>query len=119
MQHNDYDFVVVMDADAVVHYPEIPLEWLMNRWEFTQNTSFAMAIDPHGASLEHPEGEGGENLDSKGKIYDNTGFIIAHNIPRTHEILRDWLSCPTNEEKYPGCERFKNKYAYVRFRFFQ
>lgn len=97
--NSEYDFMVVMDADAVIHYPEIPFEWLMNRWGVTENTALAMAIDIL---------DGGRNLDSKGRLVDNTGFMIARNIPRTHEILRSWLTCPYDEVEYPGCDVFKN-----------
>jgi hypothetical protein len=28
----DYDFIVAMDADAIITHLEVPFEWMFNRW---------------------------------------------------------------------------------------
>jgi hypothetical protein len=55
-----------------------------------------MALDNHWA----------QNEDDYGVLNINAGFIIAQNLERTHEILRAWDSCPSNETMYPGCRKF-------------
>lgn len=41
----DYQFVVAMDADVVVAHPEVPLEWMFNRWGIAKHTSMALPND--------------------------------------------------------------------------
>jgi galactosyl transferase GMA12/MNN10 family. len=41
-----YDFVIFLDADAVIRYPHLPMEWLFNYWDISPNTLVAMALDP-------------------------------------------------------------------------
>jgi hypothetical protein len=55
----------------------------------------------------------------------NCGFVIAQNLPRTFEILDAWAHCPDDEERYPGCSRWRNTWPaeqaafgeYVRYEF--
>jgi len=94
----DYRIVVVMDGDALWNYPEIPLEWLMNHWDFTSESSLAISSDPTRMHNSH------------GDQQANTGFIIAQQSDRTTEIMDAWLECPTGK-RHPGCER----YAVFRF----
>ena len=60
--------------------------------------SLAMALDPDG-----PEGI---NNDTNGRVYTNTGFIIAQRSALTQDILRAWNECP-NDTRYPGCSSWK------------
>jgi galactosyl transferase GMA12/MNN10 family len=90
----DYRFVVTLDADAIFRDLELPYEWLLNRWNVTPETSFAMPLDPSWD----------QNKNKFGRLNTNAGFITVQNLPRTHEILRAWEACP---EK-PGCEHFKD-----------
>lgn len=89
-----------MDADALFNQMHIPIEWLLNYWSITPTTSLAMAADPDAA----------RNYDSKGRVYLNTGFIIAQNNEKTHEMLRALDECP-EEKRYEGCK----KWADTRF----
>lgn len=95
-----YKFVVFLDADALFNQMHIPIEWLLNYWSINVTTSLAMALDPPGAV----------NNDTYGRRYSNTGFIIAQNNAKTHEILKAWDECP-RETRYKGCSEW-NK---VRF----
>ncbi|KAJ5159807.1 uncharacterized protein N7482_006811 [Penicillium canariense] len=88
-----HQFVVFMDADATFHYPQLPLEWLFNYWDITPDTLIAMAVDPNDP----------ENLDARGRIFLNTGFIIAQQSPRTMELFEAWESCPENNVGFPDC----------------
>ena len=91
-----HDYIVFMDSDVVVHYPHLPLEWLMNYWNMTEETLVMMAIDP-----DEPQ-----NYDSRGNRYLNTGFIIAQSSKRTQKMYRDWANCPSNT-RYKDCSRWK------------
>ncbi|KAF2184101.1 hypothetical protein K469DRAFT_710007 [Zopfia rhizophila CBS 207.26] len=91
-----YKFVIFLDADAIFHHMQVPIEWLLNYWAINSTTSLAMALDP-------PESQ---NNDTFGRRYTNTGFIIAQNNPRTFDILKAWDECP-NDERYPGCSEWK------------
>ncbi|KIM94355.1 hypothetical protein OIDMADRAFT_106766 [Oidiodendron maius Zn] len=112
----DYDFVISIDADAQISHPEIPFEWLLNRWNVTLETALTMTIDP-----DKPY-----NLDPRGRPYNNCGFVVAHNIPRTHEMLKAWSSCPDEPQKdFEGCARWKTPWPaeqaafgeYIRYMF--
>jgi hypothetical protein len=38
----DYDFVVSMDADAILSHLEVPLEWMFNRWGIVRPSRFSV-----------------------------------------------------------------------------
>lgn len=88
-----------LDSDAIIHNLELPFEWLMNYWGLHPSTnSLALAVDP---DLEY-------NYDKFGKLYDNTGFIVAQNNKRTFEIMRAWEACPDDGGKHPDCIEYRN-----------
>jgi hypothetical protein len=95
--------VVTIDHDAIFQNLHLPFEWLLNRWGFNQKTSIAMPLDNHITPW-NPTGYGNE--DDFGELNINAGFIIAQNNPRTHEMLRAWDSCPSNETEYPNCRKY-------------
>lgn len=96
MLHSGCRVVVAIDHDALFWNMELPFEWLLSRWNFTQETSFAMALDPNWD----------QNKDEFKKLNINAGFIIAQDLPRTHEILRAWDSCPSNQTAFPNCRKY-------------
>lgn len=89
------EIVVSIDHDAIFQNLNLPIEWLLNHWNFTTNTSFAMALDNNWQ----------QNHDWSDVLSINAGFIISQNLPRTHEILRAWDSCPKNTTLYPDCDK--------------
>lgn len=95
LQHS-YRFIIFTDGDIVFNRPEIPLEYLLSYWNISSRTSLALAEDP----------DAGHNLDRQGRLNQNCGFIIAQNVAKTHEIVRDWLECP-DETRYEGCDDFR------------
>lgn len=97
----EYDVVVFLDADAGFVNMNLPLEWLLNYWKMTKDTSLALAKDPDS---EH-------NQDSKGLVLLNTGFIIAQKNDRTQEILQELEDCP-NDERWEGCSKWKFDWAH-------
>ncbi|KAF2179505.1 hypothetical protein K469DRAFT_730618 [Zopfia rhizophila CBS 207.26] len=113
----DYCFVIAIDADALIHHMEMPMEWLFNRWNITPNTSIALPRDA-------AEGDGCHSCDSKGNRVLNCGFIVAQSLPYTFEMLDAWMSC-TDETRYPGCAQWKNEWSqeqrafseYIRYDF--
>ncbi|KAF4496310.1 hypothetical protein FAGAP_7566 [Fusarium agapanthi] len=102
-----HDFVVFLDADAEFMYPQVPFEWLMKLWNITDKTLLALANDP---------GDSDRNRDEKGKVSQNTGFIIAQQSNRTQELFDDWEHCP-GEKKYKGCARWANDWAHEQAAF--
>ncbi len=90
---------MLLDADAYVRHPNISIEYLLARYNFTRNSSFLMASDPDGKN----------NEDSKGRATLNTGFIIAQNNNVTKQILRRLALCA---ETIPGCEIWKTKWTW-------
>lgn len=90
-----HEFVVFLDQDAVFRYSALPLEWLLNHWQHNKETHLMLADEP----------EKEFNKDPHGILYFNTGFVIAQNSTRTHEIIDAWLDCP-NGDKYNDCKRF-------------
>ncbi|OQE35265.1 hypothetical protein PENCOP_c014G04930 [Penicillium coprophilum] len=101
-----YEYVVFLDADAMILYPNLPLEWLFNYWEITPETLVAMALDP----------EAPHNHDWNGRTFLNTGFIIAQESPRTHELFEAWETCPT-ETRYPDCARWGREWPHEQSAF--
>lgn len=95
----NYQFVVFMDSDAIWNQPELPFEWLLNRWNITPDTSLAVSEDWGHCTL----------LDGQRCL--NTGFIIAQRSERTQEILRAWADCPTGSQ-FPGCEKWAKQFSY-------
>lgn len=87
---------VSIDHDAIFQNLHLPFEWLLNHWNFTRNTSFAMALDNHW----------GQNEDEHHVLNINAGFIITQNLERSHEILRAWDSCPSNQNAFPNCHNY-------------
>lgn len=96
-----YDTVVFMDADAYFVHTELPLEWMMNFWKTTKDTSLTLAKDPDTKG----------NRDSKGLVLLNTGFIIAQKSERTQEILTELENCP-NEKRWKGCDKWRQSWAH-------
>jgi hypothetical protein len=92
--------VVAIDHDALFWNLDLPFEWLLNRWGFTNETSFAMALDNNWQ----------QNHDDHDVLNINAGFIVAQNLPRTHDILRAWDSCPSNATMYPNCRKFIDRW---------
>ncbi|KAJ6144698.1 Galactosyl transferase [Penicillium chermesinum] len=87
-----YQFVVFLDADVILTYPHLPLEWLFNYWAMHPQTLVAMAADPTEPV----------NDDERGNTFLNTGFVIAQRSVRTMELLRAWENCP-GESQYQNC----------------
>ncbi|KAJ5893701.1 Galactosyl transferase [Penicillium taxi] len=92
---SQYKFVIFLDADAIFHYPHIPVEWLLNYWNITPDTLVALALDPSDPV----------NNDDYGQNLLNTGFMIAQQSERTEALFKAWDTCPENEH-YPNCSRW-------------
>ncbi|KAF2423575.1 hypothetical protein EJ08DRAFT_444622 [Tothia fuscella] len=110
------DITISIDADATFMNLNLPFEWLLNRWRYTRHTSLMMAVDPLAP----------QNMDAaRNNTNLNAGFVIAQNLPRTHEILQAWASCPDDEVRYPECGRWKDPWPaeqaafseYIRYEF--
>jgi hypothetical protein len=101
-----HDYIVFMDSDVMFHYPHLPLEWLLNYWNMTDDTLAMMSIDPNEP----------QNYDSRGNRYLNTGFVIARQSKRTQEMYKAWAECPS-ETKYKGCARWKQDWAHEQAAF--
>lgn len=101
-----YDFVVALDADAIVSHLEVPLEWMFNRWGIQKHTSMALPYD-----TEEMHGNISISRDSRYNRVLNTGFVVAQNSPLTIELLEAWRDC-TTENRYPGCAQWKDKWSH-------
>ncbi|KAF2850152.1 hypothetical protein T440DRAFT_115295 [Plenodomus tracheiphilus IPT5] len=101
-----HEYIVFMDSDVMFHYPHLPLEWLLNYWNMTDDTLAMMSIDPNEP----------QNYDDKGNRFLNTGFVIARQSKRTQEMYKAWAECPS-EKKYPGCARWKLDWAHEQAAF--
>jgi hypothetical protein len=107
---------VSIDADATFMNLDLPLEWLFNRWNITKTTSLTLPIDPDQPNNKD-RAHGQTNL--------NCGLVIAQNSPRTHEILQAWEDCPDDEDRFPGCDKWKTDWPaeqaafgeYIRYEF--
>jgi hypothetical protein len=86
--------------------PHLPLEWLLNYWNMTDDTLAMMSIDPNEP----------QNYDERGNRYLNTGFVIARQSKRTQEMYKNWAECPS-ETKYKGCARWKMDWAHEQAAF--
>jgi hypothetical protein len=101
-----YQWVITMDADVTITHPEVPLEWLLNHWGATNNTSILMPIDQKVFNDDIIN-----SVDSKGITVLNTGVVVVQNLPYTKEMLDAWIECPS-EGRYPGCGQWKNKWSH-------
>lgn len=91
----DYDFVIMLDYDAMFPSPEVPLEWMFNYWKIDKDVMVAMAEDPSGDP----------NWDDRHKVNMNSGFIIAQSSDNTQRLFKDWAECPS-EVRYKGCAKW-------------
>ncbi len=107
---------ISIDADAVFTHLSLPFEWLLSRWGVQPGkTSIAMALDPDKPF----------NRDTYGRRVTNAGFVVAQNLPRTHDMLAAWSSCPDAEERFPDCAKWKKPWPaeqrafadYIRYEF--
>jgi hypothetical protein len=101
-----HDYIVFMDSDVMFHHPHLPLEWLLNYWNMTEDTLVMMSVDP-----DEPQ-----NYDEKGNRYLNTGFVVAQQSKRTQEMFKVWAECP-EEERYEGCGKWKLNWAHEQAAF--
>ncbi|KAF4122000.1 Nucleotide-diphospho-sugar transferase [Geosmithia morbida] len=93
-----HDACIYLDSDAIFHRLDLPFEWLMNYWQVhPSENSLALAFDPVADN----------NMDKFGKVYLNTGFIIAQNNERTFEVMKAWQQCPDDDSVHPGCKDFR------------
>lgn len=91
---------VFVDSDAIFSRLDLPLEWLFNYWGIERDTHVvSLAKDP---DLKH-------NYDSRGRLYDNTGFIIAQSHPTTFDMMTDWAQCADDGGKFPNCTEWRFK----------
>lgn len=101
--------VLMIDSDVVIQHPELPFEWLLNRWNFSQETSMALPWDvwywvnetTGERILENPGA-----IDALGELSMNAGVVIAQSSPRTKDMVDAWATCPDDEERFPGCEHY-------------
>jgi hypothetical protein len=89
-----YDIVALFDGDVYINHPNISLEFLMAKYNFTDNSSLLLPVDP---SFEF-------NHDSKNRPTLNTGFMIAQNNNITRHILKQWALCT---ETVPNCTQWR------------
>ncbi|KAJ5995086.1 hypothetical protein N7481_002063 [Penicillium waksmanii] len=101
-----YEFVVFLDADAIIRRPHLPMEWLFNYWDITPDTLLALALDP-----DEPQ-----NRDAKGKTLLNTGFMIGQKDRRTQKLFEAWESCPT-DVRYPECSKWSQQWSHEQAAF--
>lgn len=94
-----YQFVIFTDSDIVFPHLELPMEYLMDRWNITSDIAMAAAEAP-----DEPE-----KYDIKGERNANTGFMIAQNTPIIDQMMKDWAECPS-DKKYPECSQWKDAY---------
>lgn len=108
------DYVLNMDTDAVFVHLELPLEWMMNRWNVTDNYAVTMAVDPDtpisktDQEIEANEGWTRYNRDEKRRVWGNPGVSIIRNSQLARDMLKDWWSCPDDEARYPGCNKWRS-----------
>jgi hypothetical protein len=96
-----HDTVIFLDSDAIFEHIGLPFEWLMGRWNITEETLLAIAEDP----------KSDRNSDSQGKVMWNTGFMVGQKTQLTDEFFGRWEDCPTGE-RYEGCRAWAYDWAH-------
>lgn len=106
IESDEYQWVMTMDADVTISHPDVPLEWLLNNWGATNNTSILMPIDQKVFDNDIIN-----SVDSKGIQVLNTGMVVVQNLPYTKEMFDAWIECP-NESRYAGCGQWKDRWSH-------
>jgi hypothetical protein len=107
LEKGECDVMINMDADAVFAHLEVPIEWLLNRWNVSRkDISVVMPLDP-SIDIQYPVGWPHYNYDRNKRLWANPGFFTTINGPVVKEILKVWNECPDREDKYPGCAAYK------------
>lgn len=106
VMEEQYQFVVLTDADVIFPDIRMPLEPLLSYWNVTSDIAITAALDPWGE----------ENKDIHGKYNTNTGFMIAQKTLDLSNLMLDWINCPTGV-KYPDCPQFDQAYFHEQSAF--
>jgi hypothetical protein len=69
-----YQIMILVTNDACLESPQLPIEYLLNRWNFKPDTSLAVSL----GSLEGKH------------IIKSECLLVAQNIPQTYDLLRVW-----------------------------
>jgi hypothetical protein len=108
LEKGECDVMINMDADAVFAHLEVPIEWLLNRWNVSsKDVSVVMPLDP-SLSLDYPVGWPHYNYDRNKRLWANPGFFTTINGPGARDILTAWNECPDRPDKFPGCSSYRN-----------
>jgi len=92
-----YKFVVFTDSDVVFPHLRLSMEYLLERWNVTEDIALTMGHVPKlPRSYDHVSHQLGVN----------TGFMIVQNTPIIDTLMKDWAECPS-EVKYKGCAHWK------------
>jgi hypothetical protein len=86
-----YDIVVHLDGDAFVTNLSTSIEFLMDRWNFTDATHFLQARAIGNRS------------------HSNCGFWLIRNTALSRQKLLDLIECP---DKIPGCEIWRTRFSH-------
>lgn len=97
----EYQFIVMTDADIVFNDLRVPLEVLLSHWNMTSEIALAGGRDQ----------DDGIAVDRFGRIMLNTGFMITQKTPEFALLMRDWINCPT-DLKYQNCSNWKETWAH-------
>jgi hypothetical protein len=109
--------VVYLDTDAILPHLRLPMEWLLNHWNVTEQTAIAMSQEPldwlrkywHTSQqelstiIDEPYLSWASGYDTQGRRNLNAGIMIVQDMPHTHEMLRRWVECPAGL-RYPLCQ---------------
>jgi hypothetical protein len=113
METDACDYIFSLDTDAVFVHLELPVEWMLNRWNMTDQHAITLSIDPDTPIRKTDDqierswhGWTKFNRDDYRRVWANPGVSVLRNSPIAREMLRDWWSCPEDHERYPRCERF-------------
>lgn len=91
---------VFVDSDALFNHMDLPFEWLMNYWGIEPGKDLlSLAADPKGP----------KNLDEKGRVYDNTGFMVGQAHKTLYDMMDEWDVCADDGGKYPNCTLYRTK----------
>lgn len=101
---DNFDYVVMLDADVVIMQPDVPITDMFKKWGFDNPAQIVAAPDE-------------TDMPNSWMVYNgrrfkqvNTGFMVWRNGQRAREAARAWSTCFDNSSS--PCFQFRNRWAF-------
>lgn len=97
----EFDLLVLVDADVLVPDPSVPVTALLERWGFAERALVLQALDPANVTINYVKERSGAQV-----LMANTGFMVLRNHPKVAALLDQWYGCRRAEPSVAACNGY-------------